>query len=184
MVGTPRALGRSPKTIEEYRSLIKNGIDPALGTIELAGLSAADIAGSTAFSSRRDWPTTRSTTTTLASLRLCTRRCAGDGYHSPTFRATAPSLRPRDVHPPTLDELRRVLADLEKRTPEFACMVCVNHDRLPAWRALRAPNESPKCQRCARQGRTPIQLLLSMLALFGPAAVMGPGIRAVQHQDS
>jgi hypothetical protein len=36
-------LGRSPKTIEGYRSLIKNGIDPVLGTVEPARLSAADI---------------------------------------------------------------------------------------------------------------------------------------------
>src|ERR1700722_20647981 len=43
-------LGRSPKTIEGYRSLIKNGIDAARGTIELARLSDADIASSTASS--------------------------------------------------------------------------------------------------------------------------------------
>jgi hypothetical protein len=35
-------LGRSPKTLEGYRSLIKNGIDPALGSIELAKLPVSE----------------------------------------------------------------------------------------------------------------------------------------------
>jgi len=43
LAGTPRAPGPVPKTLEGYRSLIKNGIDPALGSIELAKLSASNI---------------------------------------------------------------------------------------------------------------------------------------------
>lgn len=46
--------------------------------------------------------------------------------HSPTVRATAPSLRPREVHPPSVDDVRRVLADLQKRNPELACLVFVS----------------------------------------------------------
>ena len=72
-------LARSPKTLEGYRSLIKNGIDPALGSIELAKLSASDIDRFYGLRRRRDRPITRSTTATPAYRRPCTGRSVGDG---------------------------------------------------------------------------------------------------------
>ena len=119
-------LGRSPKTLEGYRSLIKNGIDPALGSIELAKLSASDIDRFYGLLQKKGLANN-----TIHHYHACLSAALHQAVrwgwidHSPTLRATAPSLRPRDVHPPTLDDVRRVLADLEKRNPELACLVFV-----------------------------------------------------------
>lgn len=119
-------LGRSPKTLEGYRSLIKNGIEPALGTIELAKLSAADI--DLFYGTLQQKGLANNTIHHYhACLSAALHQAVRWGWidHSPTVRATAPSLRARDVQPPSIDDLRRLLLDLESRNPEFACMVFV-----------------------------------------------------------
>ncbi|HVC71707.1 MAG TPA: site-specific integrase [Acidimicrobiales bacterium] len=119
-------LSRSPKTLEGYRSLIKNGIDPALGSIELAKLSASDIDRFYGLVQKKGLANN-----TIHHYHACLSAALHQAVrwgwidHSPTVRATAPSLRPRDVRPPSLDDVRRVLADLEKRNPELACLVFV-----------------------------------------------------------
>jgi integrase len=91
-------LGRSPKTLEGYRSLIKNGIDPALGTIELAKLAASDIDQFYGLLQKKGLANN-----TIhhydACLSSALHQAVRWGWidHSPT----APSLRPRDVQPPT-----------------------------------------------------------------------------------
>jgi integrase len=119
-------LGRSPKTLEGYRSLIKNGIDPALGSIELAKLSASDIDRFYGLLQKKGLANN-----TIHHYHACLSAALHQAVrwgwidHSPTVRATAPSLRPRDVRPPSLEDVRRVLVDLEKRNPELACLVFV-----------------------------------------------------------
>lgn len=119
-------LGRSPKTLEGYRSLIKNGIDPALGSMELAKPSASDIDRFYGLLQRKGLANN-----TIHHYHACLSAVLHQAVrwrwidHSPIVRATAPSLRPREVRPLSLDDVRRVLVDLERRNPELACLVFV-----------------------------------------------------------
>lgn len=119
-------LGRSPKTLEGYRSLVTRGIEPALGRIELRKLTAADIDGFYSWLAKKGLADN-----TIhhyhACLAAALRQAVRWGWidHSPTLRATAPSLHHREVMPPTIDEVRLAVVELERKDPEFASLVFV-----------------------------------------------------------
>ncbi|HXX90163.1 MAG TPA: site-specific integrase [Acidimicrobiales bacterium] len=119
-------LGRSPKTLEGYRSLIRTAIRPALGKIELAKLTAADLDGFYARLRKRGLADN-----TIHHYHACVsaalRQAMRWGWidHPPSQRATPPPLRGREVKPPSVEDLRRVLVHLERRNPDFAALVYV-----------------------------------------------------------
>ncbi len=119
-------LGRSPKTLEGYRSLIKHRIDPMLGHYEVGKLGAADLDGFYA-RLKKDGLADPTIHHYHACLSAALRQAMKWGWIdiAPTLRATPPPLRGREVRPPTLDELRSLLLDLEQRDPDLASLAYV-----------------------------------------------------------
>ena len=97
---------------------------PPLGSIELAKLSAADIDGFYGLLQKKGLANN-----TIHHYHACLSAALHVRWgwidHSPTVRTTAPSLRPRDVRPPSHEDVRRVLVDIEKPNPYIACLVFV-----------------------------------------------------------
>lgn len=119
-------LGRAPKTLEGYGSLIKHRILPALGTIEVGKLSAEQL---DAFYARlkREGLADPTIHHYHACLSAALRQAVRWGWIdvAPTFRATAPALGTREVRPPTVEEVRSVLEELGRRDPDAATLAYV-----------------------------------------------------------
>jgi integrase len=120
------ALGRSPKTIDGYRSIIRARLRPALGSIALRRLQPADLDrfyralvadGLSALSVRH----------CHAALSTALRQAVKWGWidRSPAERATPPPVPRSEVDPPSVEEISQLLRELEHTGHELASMVFV-----------------------------------------------------------
>jgi integrase len=120
------AQGRSPATMARYRSAIRANINPALGDMKLAQLSASDI---DAFYARllKMGLNPLSVRKCHAILSASCRQAVRWGWidRSPVERASPPSGRGREIIPPTIDELRLLLRTAEESNPDLASLIFV-----------------------------------------------------------
>ncbi len=118
--------GRAPATLVRYRSAISANIVPALGHIDVAKLSAADLDGFYAALLARGLKplSVRKCHAVLsASLRQAVRWGWID--RSPIDRSSPPSPRTREIVPPTIPEVHLLLAKCEQSNPDLASLIYV-----------------------------------------------------------
>jgi len=120
------AQGRSPATLARYRSAIRANIVPVLGHLQLAQLSAADI---DAFYAKllKEGLNPLSVRKCHAILSASCRQAVRWDWidRSPVERASPPSARGREIVPPTIDEVRRLLRAAEEANPDLAALIFV-----------------------------------------------------------
>ncbi len=119
-------LGRSPRTIEGYRSIIRARLRPALGSVALRRLQPADldrfyralvIDGLSPLSVRH----------CHAALSAALRQAVKWGWidRSPAERATPPPVPRTEVDPPSVAEVSQLLREFERTGHDLASMVFV-----------------------------------------------------------
>ncbi len=120
------AQGRSPYTLWRYRTVIASHLRPALGHVEVAKLRASDLDTFYAalIGEGLNPLTVRKYHAVLsASLRQAVKW--GWIERSPVERASPPSVRYRELVPPSVEEVAKFLKECEERRPELAPMIYV-----------------------------------------------------------
>ena len=120
------ALGRSPKTIAGYRSIINARLRPAFGSIELRRLQPADL-DRFYRALIHDGLSPLSVRHCHAALSTALRQAVKWGWidRSPAERATPPSVPRSEVDPPSVEDISRLLRELERSDHELGSMVFV-----------------------------------------------------------
>jgi len=120
------AQGRAPSTLARYRSAISHSILPNLGSKRVDKLTGAEL---DAFYARltKDGLGPLSVRKCHAILSASLNQALKWGWidRSPIERATPPGVRSREIVPPTIDEVRRLLEECEESNPELACLIYV-----------------------------------------------------------
>ncbi len=119
-------LGRSPKTIDGYRSLARAQLKPALGKIQLRKLNPAQLdAFYRGLIAEGLAPTT--VRHCHATLSAALRQAVKWGWiaRSPAERATPPPISRSEISPPDASEISALLTALEERHPDLAAMAYV-----------------------------------------------------------
>ena len=118
--------GRAPSTLERYRSAVKANIGPALGRLQLSDLGPADI---DAFYARLLGAGLSPLTVRKchAILSASCRQAVRWGWldRSPVDRATPPSTVGREIEPPTVGQVRLLIREAEKSSPDLAALIYV-----------------------------------------------------------
>ena len=119
-------VGRSPKTVEGYRSLARARLKPALGHIKLAKLSPADL-DRFYRALRQEGLAPTTVRHCHAALATALRQAVKWGWidRSPADRASPPGVPHTDVKPPTADEVVALFEELERVDHDLASMVYV-----------------------------------------------------------
>jgi integrase len=119
-------LGRTPKTIDGYRSLIRARLRPALGTVELRKLTPGhlDILYKALLGTGLSPTYVRHC---HAALSTALRQAVKWGWiaRSPAERATPPGVPHFEIQPPTPDEVGRLITMLEESDPDMATLLYV-----------------------------------------------------------
>ncbi|HZT66018.1 MAG TPA: tyrosine-type recombinase/integrase [Acidimicrobiales bacterium] len=119
-------LGRSPKTIDGYRSLIRSRIKSGLGHLVLRKLRPTDL---DAFykALTNDGLAPMTIRHAHAALSAALHQAVKWGWidRSPAERASPPSVPHSEVVPPTADEIAMIVEELERRDHDLASMVFV-----------------------------------------------------------
>jgi integrase len=118
--------GRAQSTLIRYRSAIDVRIVPALGWIEVTKLNAADL---DAFYGAliRQGLHPLSVRKCHAVLSAALRQAEKWGWidRNPIVRSSPPPAHPKEVIPPTIDEVRRLIVACEKLNPDLARLFTV-----------------------------------------------------------
>ncbi|MGH9153894.1 MAG: site-specific integrase [Acidimicrobiales bacterium] len=116
--------GRAPSTLVRYRSAIRTNIVPALGHVRLGKLTAADLDRFYAALLKRGL-TPLSVRKCHAILSAALRQGVRWGLldRSPADRTSPPSIRSREIVPPTLEEVRRLLELCEETHPDLGSLI-------------------------------------------------------------
>ena len=120
------ARGRTPKTIDGYRSLARARLEPALGTVKLRRLTPVQLddlyqsllgAGLSPVYVRH----------CHAALSTALRQAVKWDWigRSPAERATPPGAMPPEVSPPDAEGISRLISAVEKVDPDMASMLFV-----------------------------------------------------------
>jgi integrase len=118
------ALGRSPSTLTRYRSAIEFNIKPRLGSTRLNKLTPVQIdayyasltkAGLNPLTVRKSHAILSASCNQAVKWGLLDR--------NPVLRSTPPGARQREIVPPTVDEVRRLLEACEQTNPELASLI-------------------------------------------------------------
>lgn len=120
------AQGRARSTLVRYGFVIDTNIKPRLGTVPIAKLGPAEIdrfydqlskSGLAPLTVRKNH----------AILSAAFNQALEWGWldRNPVHRASPPSLRGREIHPPTLEELRLLLDACENDNPDLHSLICV-----------------------------------------------------------
>jgi integrase len=120
------AMGRTPKTVDGYRSLARSRLVPALGSKELRKLKPADLdAFYRALLGKGLSPTY--VRHCHAALSTALRQAVKWGWieRSPAERATPPPVPHAEVKPPSAAEIAQLLEELERVDHDLASMVYV-----------------------------------------------------------
>lgn len=118
--------GRAPATLVRYRSAIAANIVPALGHIDVVKLSASDLDAFYASLLARGLKPL-SVRKCHAILSASLRQAVRWGWieRSPVDRASPPSARSREIVPPTIAEIRRILDACERSNSDLAGLIYV-----------------------------------------------------------
>ena len=106
------AQGRAPTTMARYRSAISANIKPRLGDMAITKVGPAELDGLYSQLARTGL-TPLSIRKSHAILSAAFNQAVRWGWVdvSPVLRASPPSIRGREIHPPTQAELRRLLEE-------------------------------------------------------------------------
>jgi integrase len=121
-----RAVGRTSKTIDGYRSLVRSRLTPALGAKERRTLTPADLDRFyRALLAAKLSPTY--VRHCHAAMSTALRQAVKWGWidRSPAERATPPPVPHREVCPPTAEQIGQLLEELERLNHDLASMVYV-----------------------------------------------------------
>lgn len=118
--------GRAPSTLVRYRSTIRVNIVPALGHVVVVKLTAADLDAFYA-SLLRSGLKPLSVRKCHAVLSAALRQAVKWGWidRNPIDRASPPSTRSAEVVPPTVDEVRMLLALCEGTSDDLGSLIYV-----------------------------------------------------------
>jgi integrase len=120
------AQGRAPTTMARYRSAISANIKPRLGDLPIAKVGPADLDG---FYSRlaRAGLSPLSIRKSHAILSAAFNQAVRWGWVdvNPVLRASPPSVRSREIRPPTQPELRRLLEECADTHEDLGSLIFV-----------------------------------------------------------
>jgi integrase len=117
-------LGRTPKTIDGYRSLVRSRLGPGLGPMKLRKLTPAHL--DTFYRALLgDGLSPMSVRHCHAALSAALRQAVKWGWvdRSPAERASPPPVRQSEVKTPTTAEISQLLHELERTDHDLASMV-------------------------------------------------------------
>ncbi len=120
------ARGRTPKTIDGYRSIARARLEPALGTIKLRQLTAFqldDLYLSLLDSGLSPVYVRHCHAALSTALRQAVKWDWID--RSPADRATPPGAAPPEIGPPDAEDISRLITSVEKVDPDMASMLFV-----------------------------------------------------------
>ncbi len=120
------ARGRTPKTIDGYRSIARARLEPALGTVKLRQLTAYqldDLYVSLLDAGLSPVYVRHCHATLAAALRQAVKWDWID--RSPADRATPPGATPPEVGPPDAQDISRLITSVEETDPDMASMLFV-----------------------------------------------------------
>ena len=120
------ARGRTPKTIDGYRSIARARLEPALGPVKLRQLTAYqldDLYLSLLDSGLSPVYVRHCHAALSAALRQAVKWDWID--RSPAERATPPGAAPPEVGPPDADDISRLITAVESVDPDMASMLFV-----------------------------------------------------------
>jgi integrase len=117
---------RAPSTMIRYRSAIDVRIMPALGSIELTELTAADLdAFYGALLKQGLHPLSVRKCHAVLSAALHQAEKWGLIDRNPIVRSSPPPARRREIVPPTIDEVRQLIVECERFNPDLARLFTV-----------------------------------------------------------
>jgi integrase len=117
---------RAPSTMIRYRSAIDVRIVPALGSIELTKLTAADLdAFYGALLKQGLHPLSVRKCHAVLSAALHQAEEWGLIDRNPIVRSSPPPARQREIVPPTINELRQLIVECERFNPDLARLFTV-----------------------------------------------------------
>lgn len=117
---------RAPSTLIRYRSAIGVRIVPALGSIELTKLTAADLdAFYGALLKQGLHPLSVRKCHAVLSAALHQAEKWGLIDRNPVVRSSPPPARLREIVPPTIDEVRLLIVECERFNPDLARLFTV-----------------------------------------------------------
>jgi len=118
--------GRARSTMIRYRSAIDVRIVPALGWIEVTKLNAADLDAFYGALIRQGLhPLSVRKCHAVLSAALHQAEKWGWIDRNPIARASPPPARPKEIVPPTIDEVRQLVIECEKLNPDLARLFTV-----------------------------------------------------------
>ena len=118
--------GRALSTLIRYRSAIDVRIVPALGWIEVTKLNAADLDTFYAALIKQGLhPLSVRKCHAVLSAALHQAEKWGWIDRNPIVRASPPPARPKEIVPPTIDEVRQLVVECEKLNPDLARLFTV-----------------------------------------------------------
>lgn len=117
-------LGRSPTTLACYRGYAANNIAPAIGDLELRKLTAAHL---DRFYAELERSGRKPATVAKhhAMIRAALNQAMKWGWvdRNVAELASPPTLRQAEIHPPTVDEVRRLLTAAEAKNEDLAVLL-------------------------------------------------------------
>lgn len=118
--------GRAPSTLVRYRSAINVNIKPALGHVRVSKLTAAELDTFYAALLKRGL-NPLSVRKCHAILSAALRQAMRWGWldRSPTDRTSPPSAKAREIVPPTIAEVRKLLDVCERSNADLASLIHV-----------------------------------------------------------
>ena len=121
----PGGPGRTPKTIDGYRSIARARLEPALGPVKLRQLTAYQLDDLYLLSLIPASPP--SMWNFHAALSAALRQAVKWDWidRSPAERATPPGAAPPEVGPPDADDISRLITAVESVDPDMASMLFV-----------------------------------------------------------
>jgi integrase len=118
--------GRAQSTLIRYRSAIDVRIIPALGWIEVTKLNAADLDTFYSVLIRQGLhPLSVRKYHAVLSAALHQAEKWGWIDRNPIVRASPPPAHPKEIVPPTIDEVRQLVVECEKLNPDLARLFTV-----------------------------------------------------------
>jgi integrase len=117
----------SPTTLREYRRLIAKRIGPALGPVSIAKLTTPELDNFYKALTREASLSPSSVRHVHSIIRRALRQAVRWGWiaHNPAVNASPPRLRHDEITPPSLDELRLLLAAADRYDASFGVLVRV-----------------------------------------------------------